>query len=70
MVNCEYTTIKLIQLKFSGTSNSFQIFERINQLNLLSYISEPGYYEDGSFGVRVENVMEVKKVNLKVIKLV
>lgn len=39
-------------------------------MNLLSFISEPGYYEDGSFGVRVENVMEVKKVNLKVIKLV
>lgn len=36
-------------------------------MNLLSFISEPGYYEDGSFGVRVENVMEVKKVNLKVI---
>lgn len=27
----------------------------------------PGYYEDGLFGVRVESIMEVKKVNLKVI---
>lgn len=28
---------------------------------------EPGYYEDGSFGMRVESIMEVKKFNLKVI---
>lgn len=27
---------------------------------------EPGYYEDGKFGIRIENVMVVKKVELKV----
>lgn len=35
-------------------------------LQLLFFI-EPGYYEDGSFGMRVESIMEVKKFNLKVI---
>ena len=27
---------------------------------------EPGYYEDGKFGIRIENVMLVKEVNLEV----
>lgn len=27
---------------------------------------EPGYYEDGKFGIRIENVMLIKKVELKV----
>lgn len=39
-------------------------------MKFLCFILEFGYYEDGLFGVRVENVMEVKKVNFKVIKLV
>lgn len=29
------------------------------------FSDEPGYYEDGSFGIRLENIMEVKKFNLK-----
>ena len=27
---------------------------------------EPGYYEDGKFGIRTENVMLVKEVDLEV----
>ena len=27
---------------------------------------EPGYYEDGQFGIRIENVMLVKEVKLEV----
>jgi Xaa-Pro aminopeptidase len=29
-----------------------------------SYSLEPGYYEDGQFGIRIENVMIVKKIHL------
>ena len=30
----------------------------LNQYNhCLYYLTEPGYYEDGSFGIRIENVM-------------
>lgn len=29
------------------------------------FSDEPGYYEDGSFGMRLESIMEVKKFNLK-----
>ncbi len=28
-------------------------------------LTEPGYYEDGSFGVRIENVELVKRANTK-----
>ena len=28
---------------------------------------EPGFYEDGSFGIRIENVLLVKRVVLEVI---
>jgi Xaa-Pro aminopeptidase len=31
-----------------------------------SLTSEPGYYEDGGFGIRVENVMEVVEVTTEV----
>ncbi len=27
---------------------------------------EPGYYEDGNFGIRIENVMEVVKADTEV----
>ena len=27
---------------------------------------EPGYYEDGAFGIRIENVLLVKSVELEV----
>ena len=27
---------------------------------------EPGYYEDGEFGIRIENIILVKEVELKV----
>ena len=29
---------------------------------------EPGYYEDGAFGIRIENVLLVKPVELEVKK--
>ncbi|KAK9285044.1 hypothetical protein L1049_024228 [Liquidambar formosana] len=31
----------------------------------LDYRHEPGYYEDGSFGIRLENVLIVKEANTK-----
>ena len=31
----------------------------------VSFTSEPGYYEDGAFGIRIENVVLVKKVETK-----
>ena len=34
--------------------------------NVLLSLSEPGYYEDGKFGIRIENVMLVKEVDLEV----
>lgn len=43
-------------------------FEFVKFINITIIIFiEPGYYEDGSFGMRVESIMEVKKFNLKVI---
>ena len=33
------------------------------------YIVEPGYYENGNFGLRVENVCVIKKANTKVIHI-
>ena len=30
------------------------------------FVSEPGYYEDGAFGIRIENVLLVKPVELEV----
>lgn len=43
-------------------------FEYVKFINITIIIFiEPGYYEDGSFGMRVESIMEVKKFNLKVI---
>lgn len=32
---------------------------------LALYFSEPGYYEDGNFGIRLENVLIVKEGNTK-----
>ena len=32
--------------------------------------TEPGYYEDGSFGIRIENVVFIKPAETKVHKLV
>ena len=28
----------------------------------MTITNEPGYYEDGNFGIRIENIMLVKKV--------
>ena len=33
------------------------------------FFSEPGYYEDGAFGIRIENVLLVKPVELEVKEL-
>jgi len=33
-------------------------------MNEFLYGIEPGYYQDGDFGIRIENVMLVKSVNL------
>lgn len=30
---------------------------------LILYTSEPGYYEDGKFGIRIENVLIIRKEN-------
>ena len=29
------------------------------------YYTEPGYYEDGAFGIRIENVVLVKEADTK-----
>ena len=33
---------------------------------LFSSFSEPGYYEDGQFGIRIENLCVIKPVKTKV----
>lgn len=33
--------------------------------SILGLFSEPGYYEDGSFGIRLENVLIVKEADTK-----
>lgn len=40
----------------------------ISKLSLLTYLhgfAEPGYYEDGNFGIRLENVLIVKEADTK-----
>ena len=32
---------------------------------LTQYCTEPGYYEDGAFGIRIENVELIKEVETK-----
>lgn len=36
----------------------------MHQCNYL--VLEPGYYKDGEFGIRLENIVYVKKVDTKV----
>ena len=43
---------------------SLKSFFEIHAIFVL--VLEPGYYEDGHFGIRIENVMLVKEVRLKV----
>ena len=31
----------------------------------MTVTNEPGYYQDGEFGIRIENIMLVKEVNTK-----
>lgn len=31
----------------------------------MKFVSEPGYYEDGNFGIRLENVLIVKEAETK-----
>ena len=37
----------------------------IIDLSLELYFSEPGYYEDGNFGIRIENVLIVNEADTK-----
>ena len=41
----------------NGTGHEYYVF-----ILLLYYILEPGYYEDGKFGIRIENVLIVKSI--------
>ena len=34
-------------------------------LNIVCVTAEPGYYEDGEFGIRIENTYLVKRVDPK-----
>lgn len=35
-----------------------------NVNKFLFYISEPGYYEDGKFGIRIEDIVRIVKANV------
>jgi len=41
------------------------LFNRSNSIEGIG-VSEPGYYEDGKFGIRIENLVLVKKADTKV----
>jgi Xaa-Pro aminopeptidase len=41
------------------------IFNVLNREDSTDSCSEPGYYEDGKFGIRIENILVVKKANRK-----
>ena len=38
----------------------------LRRLTIHLFVLEPGYYEDGAFGIRIENVLLVKPVELEV----
>jgi len=45
-----------------------QSFSKKNKVNLkpgMIISNEPGYYKDGNFGIRIENLIYIKKINLK-----
>ena len=42
------------------------MLRHFNNLFVHLFVSEPGYYEDGAFGIRIENVLLVKPVELEV----
>ena len=50
----------LCLLLMVSTLNAWKI-----QTSFIESIVEPGYYEDGSFGIRIENVELIKKVETK-----
>ena len=42
------------------------LWRHFNNSFVRMFVSEPGYYEDGAFGIRIENVLLVKPVELEV----
>lgn len=34
-------------------------------MQLIFHVAEPGYYEDGNFGIRLENVLIIKEADTK-----
>lgn len=42
--------------------NRLFLIKANKQLQYAAWLVEPGYYADGSFGIRIENIVIVKKV--------
>lgn len=55
----------LMQIHLASPQKLF-LFEYILNVHRLPFFPEPGYYEDGSFGIRIENVVLVIPAKPKV----